>query len=319
MMEEIKWPNNKRFAFTIVDDTDASTVENIKRVYDFLYSKNIFTTKTVWCCPSRDKYNGECLSDESYKEFIIDLSKKGYEIAFHGAGAGEFQREEIVKALNMFRNVVGYYPKMHINHGENRDCIYWGEKRFLFPVNKAYKIIRKLQGKKSVVCYGDDKKSPSYWGDYSKKHIKYIRNRVFSDLNTKLYDNLMPYIEKRKEECANYWFSSSDGYDCNTFNKILSKKNVDILAEQSGYSIVYTHFAYGFCINGELNKEFKQVINYLSEQDGWFVPASELLNHILKFRKNESYISPNQSLAMDFNWLWDRCVKGFYNKIFKGR
>src|SRR5271165_313130 len=30
------WPQGKRFAFTIVDDTDRSTVENVGPVYDFL-------------------------------------------------------------------------------------------------------------------------------------------------------------------------------------------------------------------------------------------------------------------------------------------
>ena len=41
------WPNGKRFAFTIIDDTDKSTVENIKPVYDYLYSHGLKTTKTV--------------------------------------------------------------------------------------------------------------------------------------------------------------------------------------------------------------------------------------------------------------------------------
>ena len=30
------WPEGKRFAFTVVDDTDAATVENVGAVYDFL-------------------------------------------------------------------------------------------------------------------------------------------------------------------------------------------------------------------------------------------------------------------------------------------
>ena len=34
---KIMWPQGKRFAFTIIDDTDRSNVENIGPVYDFLY------------------------------------------------------------------------------------------------------------------------------------------------------------------------------------------------------------------------------------------------------------------------------------------
>ena len=32
----------KNFYFTIIDDTDDATLENIKPVYDFLYEKKIF-------------------------------------------------------------------------------------------------------------------------------------------------------------------------------------------------------------------------------------------------------------------------------------
>ena len=45
---KIMWPQGKRFAFTIIDDTDRSNVENIGPVYDFLYENGFITTKTVW-------------------------------------------------------------------------------------------------------------------------------------------------------------------------------------------------------------------------------------------------------------------------------
>jgi hypothetical protein len=45
---KVKWPNGKAFAFTIVDDTENSTVENMKPVYDLPGSLGFLTTKTVW-------------------------------------------------------------------------------------------------------------------------------------------------------------------------------------------------------------------------------------------------------------------------------
>jgi hypothetical protein len=54
----LKWPLNKDFAFTIIDDTDNSTVQNIKPIYDFLYSKEILTTKTVWVFEPKDNFSG---------------------------------------------------------------------------------------------------------------------------------------------------------------------------------------------------------------------------------------------------------------------
>ena len=53
----MKWPSNKKFAFTIVDDTDNATVENIKPVYDLLHKLSICSTKTIWVYPPRDSDN----------------------------------------------------------------------------------------------------------------------------------------------------------------------------------------------------------------------------------------------------------------------
>ena len=33
----VSFPDGKDFAFTIFDDTDGSTIENVKPVYDYLY------------------------------------------------------------------------------------------------------------------------------------------------------------------------------------------------------------------------------------------------------------------------------------------
>src|SRR6202040_3687090 len=42
------FPGGKRFALTIIDDTDVATVENLKPIYDLLYESGMRTTKTVW-------------------------------------------------------------------------------------------------------------------------------------------------------------------------------------------------------------------------------------------------------------------------------
>ncbi len=42
----MKWPAGKKFAFTIVDDTDNSTIQNIKSISKFLHAQGL-RTKTV--------------------------------------------------------------------------------------------------------------------------------------------------------------------------------------------------------------------------------------------------------------------------------
>ena len=41
----MNWPDNKRFVFTIIDDTDQTTVYNTKPIYDFLKDIGMRTTK----------------------------------------------------------------------------------------------------------------------------------------------------------------------------------------------------------------------------------------------------------------------------------
>ena len=63
------WPQGKRFAFTIVDDTDMSTVENVGPVYDFLSELGLRTTKTIWpIAPlGPPRTGGQSLEDPDYR------------------------------------------------------------------------------------------------------------------------------------------------------------------------------------------------------------------------------------------------------------
>ena len=92
---------DNKLIFTIIDDTDDATLENVKPIYDFLYGKRIFITKTVWVYPPRDKHSkGDSLQKPEYLEFIKDLNRKGYEIGLHNAGSGDYKRKEILEVIS---------------------------------------------------------------------------------------------------------------------------------------------------------------------------------------------------------------------------
>ncbi len=55
MENQIKWPNDHDFAFTIFDDTDFVTLKNIKPIYSFLNDIGLKTTKSVWTLKSKVK------------------------------------------------------------------------------------------------------------------------------------------------------------------------------------------------------------------------------------------------------------------------
>lgn len=306
------WPNNKKFAFTIIDDTDMSTVDNVKPVYDLLNELGIKTTKTVWVYPPRDNVKGECLYDSHYKDFILKLRDYGFEIAFHGTGSGGFRREETLEAIEVFNKIIGYYPKLHVNHGNNPDGIYWGHKRFSYPFNILYKLL----ARNSIKFSGEDKDSMFFWGDICKQNIKYIRNRVFTGINTLRYDPYMPYEERGKEKYSNYWFSSSDGFDADIFCNLIRQENIERLYCEGGCCIVYTHFGYGFVDrNGRVVKQFKERVEYIAKKDGWFAPASEVLDYLQSQRKFDGYLSAFSSYKMDFNWFMERVYRKLYMKV----
>lgn len=302
-MTKINWPEGKSFAFTIIDDTDNAFVDNIKPIYDYLNSIQLKTTKTVWVYPPRDQYSGACLQDEDYLKFIKNLHEQGFEIELHNVGSGEFSRDEIIEGVEKFNSLLGYYPKIHINHSRNPDNIYWGYKRFVPPLSWISKLVfskRKYEG--------EDENSPHFWGDVVTKHIKYTRNHVFNGSNTQRYDDIMPYRVKKKKH-SSYWFSSSDGETVEEFNFFLSNENIDKLESQGGYCIMYMHFAAGFLDkNGELNPQFKTTLDYLTSKNGWFVPTGQLLDHLLKQRpeKSASYWS---LLRLDMKWVFGRIRK----------
>ena len=85
---DIAWPEGKRFAFSIFDDTDMATLENVGGVYAFLGDAGFRTTKSCWVFrgdPRQGKFPGDTLDDAPYRRWLLDLQAKGFEIGWHGA------------------------------------------------------------------------------------------------------------------------------------------------------------------------------------------------------------------------------------------
>src|SRR5215472_950852 len=127
----INWPGGKRFAFTVVDDTDFASVRSAKPVYDFLADCGLQTTKTVWPLrpAGKGRTGGESLEDHEYRAWILTLQRRGVEIALHGVADGASARERVENGLDYFREVVGADPALHTNHFGQREGIYWGPDR----------------------------------------------------------------------------------------------------------------------------------------------------------------------------------------------
>ena len=285
MQPKIQWPNNKQFAFTIFDDTDRANLKDNQLVYQCLNELNFKTTKSVWMMKGKKptKDSGVTCDDKIYLNWLLELKNKGFEIGYHNTTYHSSYRQEIKKGLEKFVKIFNHSPAVMANHSANQENIYWGSHRVSGSRRAIYNILTRF--KKNKFYKGHNESSPYFWGDLCRKHITYVRNFVFSDINTLKCCPFMPYSDRTKPY-VNYWFASSEGNNVKMFNKCLSDENQDRLEEEGGACIMYTHFADGFCQNDKLSEKFKKQMKRLSKKNGWFVPVSTLLDFFKK--RNQS-------------------------------
>ena len=299
----MNWPGGKAFAFSVFDDTDNATVENTKPVYDLLSELGLRTTKSVWVYPPRGDYSGQSLADPDYLAWIRTLQDQAFEIGLHNVGDGAFTRAEILRGLELYREHLGHYPRIHTNHVSNPDNIYWLEDRFEWPYRQLYRLYLALfQGGPSR-SLGSDPGSLHFWGDACKRHIEYLRNFTCSDIDTLGFDPDMPYRETRKDAFSNKWFSSSNGHTVEEFCDLLRPESLDRLQRRRGACIVYTHFASGFVdARGRVKPLVRERLEHLATLPGYFVPVSQVLDHLASQEPPRGHRRPPST----FRWLVDR-------------
>jgi hypothetical protein len=299
----ISFPGNKKFAFTIFDDTDLSTVENVAPVYRLLHELGLRTTKSVWPLESAAgaRFSGSSLQETDYLRFILGLKEQGFEIALHNVRNASSRRAEIQSGLEEFRRLLGDYPRVHANHSSNRDNIYWGADRFR-KIASFYRIAAGIR--RSWPFEGHVADSDFFWGDYCRQRIDYVRNFVFREINLLRINPSMPYHDP-KLPYVNAWFSSADGADMPAFSALLSEANQDRLEEEGGVCIVYTHLACGFADQGRVHPRVETLLRRLARKNGWFAPVSTLLD-LMREQRGPLNIPDAELAAMERLWLKDR-------------
>ncbi|NIP41923.1 MAG: hypothetical protein GWO41_16285 [candidate division Zixibacteria bacterium] len=298
------WPENKDFAFTIFDDTDNATLENVKPVYDLIDDLGFRTTKSVWPSRGNDKpiFGGDTCEDPEYAGWLLELRDKGFEIAYHMNTYHSSTREEIIEGLQRFNEIFGHNPDSMSNHTGCADDIYWGPSR-LSGLNKfVYNFLTGFRN--SASFFGHVEGSKYFWGDVCRQFIKYCRNFVFRDINTLKQCPFMPYYDPEREY-VNNWFASSDGAHLGEFNFLLKEENQDRLEAEGGCCIVYTHLSCGFHEDGRLDSEFVTLMERLSKKNGWYVPVNRLLDYLME--KNGAHkLSKSERLKLERRWLADK-------------
>jgi hypothetical protein len=299
-------PPGKRFAFSVLDDTDDSTLENVQPVYAMLGDYGLRTTKTVWpmACPegSRNFFAAETLQDKEYLRFVHELAAAGFEVAFHGATMESSRRGRTLEALEFMRSEFGSYPRLSCNHGQNRENIYWGSKRFhTAPLRMLIRVLKRERGE---AFDGEQEGSMFFWGDVCRDVIQYVRNFTFQRLNMLDVDPAMPF-HVATAPYVRYWFSTADAPDADAFNRLLSPRCIDRLEAEGGVCIVSTHFGKGFAKAGRVNPATEARLRHLADKAGWFVPVSDLLDRLLAAGRGRT-LAPREILRLELRFLTDR-------------
>lgn len=298
------FPGGRRFAFTVIDDTDVATVENVGPVYRLLESLGMRTTKTVWpvACPEGSRFfsRSKTLDDPEYLAFVRDLAQRGFEITWHGATMESSTRDRTVAALDRFAAIFGTYPRVHAGHAENRENLYWGANRVDDVLIRA--ILRRLGSQADGYYEGHVPGSPYFWGDLCQEHFRYARNLTFDRMDLSSINPGMPYRDPRRPY-GHLWFSSSDAEDVSAFNRLLRSDEQARLEERGGFCIVATHFGKGFVRDGVVDATTVQVLTELAHRQGWFVPAGTLLDHLAQTAGDA--LPALEWRRMQWQWLWD--------------
>ncbi len=307
-LTRITWPGGKRFAFTIFDDTDNGTVENLAPVYALLTELGFRITKTAWPLAASEAptERGQTCAEPEYLAFVQKLKAEGHEIGYHHATSISSIRQRTLEGIARFKELFGPLA-VAANHYDNLESLYWGAARLSGPARWAYHLLTRF---KSLPYQGHLPDSPYFWGDICQREVEFFRNFVFADINPLKNCSYMPYHDSQRPY-AQSWYASSDGGHGDSFCRLLSPENQEQLEREGGCCIVYTHFARKFLRpDGTLRPDFVERMTMLSRRNGWFAPTGEVLRYLRDQHGGVHELTAHERRRLEWSWLWDKIFLG---------
>lgn len=304
----MQFPEGRRFAFSILDDTDVSTLENVRPLYELLRDLGFRTTKTVWPmdCPegSRRYFAADTLQRPEYLAFVHELAAAGFEIASHGATMESSLRERTERGIAFLEREFGRCPRLHANHGENRENVYWGPERFRTPILRW--LLSRIGRQPRRHYVGEREDSEYFWGDLCARHFDYVRNFTFHRLDLLSVDPASPY-RLESTPYVKAWFSTADAPEVEDFRRLLTRDAIDRLEAEGGVCIVSTHLGKGFVREGRVDPEVADTLAYLASRPGWLAPVSEILDHLREHREDRP-LGSAALLRLELRFLLDQVL-----------
>ena len=297
------FPDGKKFALTIFDDTDVATLEYIRPIYDLLDRLGFRTTKSVWPLPyegSSDYEGSATLDDSEYASYMRDLQGRGFEIAFHGARMESSERAEIERAFDVYQQHLSGYPTAYAAHSHNLDNLYWGVERFRFRLWRW--LYAASSGRRERHGEGHRIGSPYYWGDLAQRHLRYVRSFTYDELNLWNVTTAIPY-RTRGTPGVNAFFPSSFADNVEEFIELLSPAHQTQLEQEGGLAIIGTHFGKGFLRDGRVHPHVVELLTGLSQRSGWYPPVSTLLDYLVDWQGGIPLVEGYKLFRLEGLWF----------------
>ncbi|QXC61492.1 hypothetical protein KSP35_01180 [Aquihabitans sp. G128] len=311
------WPGGARFAFTIFDDTDMTTLVNGPPVYDVLTDLGFRITKSVWpVAPSGPpRTGGATCADRDYLAWVQRLQASGHEIGYHNASDHPSTRESTVAALDAFRDMFGADPRIGADHSGNLEAMYWGPRRltgarsWLFDHASALARPERPEAPGPAAnprhFQGEVPTSPYFWGDVLRDRIDYWRNFTFTDVNVLNPCPQLPYHDPARPY-VNWWFAATQAPTLVPLLDLLDPARLDRLEAEGGACIAYTHLGVDTAPDGRLDPRFAPAMERLAARPGWFTTASSLLDHLRERRGVDVPLDDAARRRMERRWLGDQ-------------
>jgi len=295
------WPDGKAFAFTILDDTDYATMENVPEVYSVMADYGLRTTRTAWPLDGDGPAlaAGVTCADHHYLAWLRALQQRGFEIGWHLATYTSSKRERTIEGLDRFKQLLGGYPRVMSSHSGCVENLYWGDGRLSGMNRLSFNVLTALRF--HDLFQGHVEGSEYFWGDICRERIDYVGNFGYSEVNTLGMVPFMPYYDPHRP-LVNAWFAVTEAPEKHSFLECISEANQDRLEEAGGACILHTHLACGFYKDGEVDRRFRELIDRLSRRNGWFAPVSTLLDHLRSINGLHA-ITGTERQALEKAWV----------------
>ena len=306
LLKPAAWPDGKRFAFTVFDDPDGQSLETSRLVYRFLADLGFRTSIAVWPLGTCREPNsgGETCANPEYLEHLQRLAEAGFEIAWHNATAHTSTRAETQDGLDRFRAFFGHDPASMANH-YNGEALYWGQARLSGTRRLAYLVLTGF--KTADRHFGHVEGHPCFGATWPRTHPVLPQLRVYR--SQYVADVSMDAVPRPAASLGERLVRQHRGRAGPGVLKAVADANQDRLEAKGGASIVYTHFGHGFVEKGRLRPEFRRLMERLRRKNGWFVPASTILDH-LAANRGVLTLDDQARRALEWRWLSEKLRRG---------